>query len=343
MHTDTDAAPGHAEPCVPCTNPGPYHPHNPSNLRLSVPYTLETASALPPTLHGQPVLEALEVHSTDDHSEDRPQSQFPEFCDDVRQRIVEDRARLMFGPMTHMERDPDPSTAGSSCWASQADSAGIDVDGVNMTLSPVSQQERARKKEAQKAMAREARKKRHAMKHAERKLAKEQAKVDPSGFMGTMSVPWLLIKYGYTVFLPVEVSVFASIGNVLGTGAAAMISRALGENDRKKAESILLNMLLVCTFVSVALPLVALPWFSWLLTLFGATETILPGAVEYGRILTICVYSYLFGQSLPHVLRSLGYERLSMYSVMGSAVLNMIVDPLLIFGFDMGIKVWRYI
>ncbi|GIQ80724.1 multi antimicrobial extrusion protein [Kipferlia bialata] len=140
------------------------------------------------------------------------------------------------------------------------------------------------------------------------------------------------------VFLPVEVTLYAAIGNVFGSGAAAMMARALGANDVKRAEYVLLNLLVACGAVSVIVPVVLMPWFSTFLRLFGATDAILPGAVEYGQILTVFVCSYLFGQSMPHVLRALGHERLSMRMVVASACLNMVIDPILIFGVDMGIR-----
>ncbi|GIQ79909.1 multi antimicrobial extrusion protein [Kipferlia bialata] len=196
------------------------------------------------------------------------------------------------------------------------------------------------------------------------------ATTDPSAYMGTQRVPTLLLRVAWpsvigmlvqalynvvdsifvaqgvgtmgvgalAVFLPIEVTLYAAIGNVFGSGAAAMIARSLGANDTKRAEAVLLNMLVACAAQSIIIPLAFLPWFSTFLRLFGATDAILPGALEYGRILTVFVCSYMFGQSLPHILRALGYERLSMQMVVASACINMVIDPLLIFGFDMGIS-----
>ena len=130
----------------------------------------------------------------------------------------------------------------------------------------------------------------------------------------------------------------AAFANLIGTGGAPRAAIFMGKNDNRTAEVILGNsvtaLLLLSVVMTIGLELAAEP----ILWLFGASETTMPYALGYLRIYlcgSVCVMMTL---GLNSFITTQGFTNISMKTVLIGAVSNIILDPIFIFKFHMGVR-----
>ena len=131
------------------------------------------------------------------------------------------------------------------------------------------------------------------------------------------------------------VSAFAAFA---GFGGAPLASIAMGKGDRRRAEKILGNATFMIIVFSVILTAVFMAVKKPFLELVGASEVTYPYADEY---ISIYLLGTLFVQvsiGLNSFITAQGKSRTAMFSVLIGAVTNIILDPIFIFAFDMGVK-----
>lgn len=135
------------------------------------------------------------------------------------------------------------------------------------------------------------------------------------------------------VFSPVLVFV-GGISSTLGVGAGSIISRRLGEKDLTGGKTVIGCMVWVWFLCALAITVIGLIFFNTLLGVLGCTAEIYPYAVEYGRIMllgTICSTGF------SGVMRAGGDTLYSTLQWCCPVLINMALDPVLIYGFRMGI------
>ncbi len=140
-----------------------------------------------------------------------------------------------------------------------------------------------------------------------------------------------------SVVFPVTMLV-SGIAFAFGSGAASSVSRLLGQGDRegmlKTANTALFSALGIATAVAVLIAIFYAP----VLRAFGATEAILPYALDYGRIILIGSVINIGTVTSNNLIRAEGFAKISMITMATGAVLNMILDPIFIFRFGWGIQ-----
>jgi len=131
-------------------------------------------------------------------------------------------------------------------------------------------------------------------------------------------------------------AVIQALGFFFGQGAGSSISRALGNQHGEKAEELASVGFFSCFAIGAAVGILGLIFMEQLVYLLGATETIFPHAVQYLSI--ILMGAPIMGCSfvLNNLLRFQGYSFYGMIGVTIGGVLNMILDPIFIFVFEMG-------
>ncbi len=142
---------------------------------------------------------------------------------------------------------------------------------------------------------------------------------------------------GLAVTFPV-MNLSAAIGLLVGTGAAARISILLGLGNHDEANRVLGNsVVLILINAVVYLSLFAI-YIDPILMLFGASEVTLPYARDFMLYILpgMLIMNMMYG--LNNVMRASGYPRLAMYTMLIGAGVNLVLGPLFIFGFDLGIK-----
>lgn len=140
---------------------------------------------------------------------------------------------------------------------------------------------------------------------------------------------------GLAVTFPL-MNLTTAVGTLVGVGAASRISIALGAGRKELAENLLGNALTL-TIAGGLFYILAWFYLDPLLRLFGASDVTLPYAHEYMSIMLPGLLLTNFAFSLNNVMRSTGYPRRAMVTMMIGAAANVVLDPLFIYVFDMGI------
>jgi putative MATE family efflux protein len=142
---------------------------------------------------------------------------------------------------------------------------------------------------------------------------------------------------GISVIFPVML-IMMGFGMLIGIGTGVYVSINMGKKDMLRAEQTLGTgfalMLLVSVLIMVVTYLLKVP----ILRSFGSTQETFQYANEYLNIILIGVLFQVVGFSLNNVIRSEGNARIAMYSMILSAGTNLVLDPIFIFWFDMGVK-----
>ena len=130
----------------------------------------------------------------------------------------------------------------------------------------------------------------------------------------------------------------AAFGSLVGVGASSLLAIYLGQKDYERANRVLGNVIVMNVLLSAIVMAVGLIWLDPILYAFGASADTIVYAHEYMEII-------LYGNILTHVyfglnamLRSAGHPRFSMTATIVAVIVNIILDPLFIFGMEMGVR-----
>lgn len=133
------------------------------------------------------------------------------------------------------------------------------------------------------------------------------------------------------------VMVFGAIGDMIGTGAAILISQYRGKGDIKTARTIFAHMLMLECLCGIIL---AIPFFIYLkeiLQFIGTTPELMPLAYEYARIFVICGIPWMFSMAFSSVIRNDNRPIFAMWLTIIGLLLNIILDYLFIFPLNGGV------
>ena len=142
---------------------------------------------------------------------------------------------------------------------------------------------------------------------------------------------------GVGLFLPILMMINA-FAMLAGSGGAPRAAIAMGQNDRAGAQKILGNCFSVLMIFSAALTAVFYVSAPRLLRLFGASDITLPYGLAYARIYILGTVFVMIVMGLNPFITTQGFAKFSMVTTVVGAVCNIILDPILIFGFHMGVQ-----
>ncbi|MDE5662508.1 MAG: MATE family efflux transporter [Muribaculaceae bacterium] len=151
------------------------------------------------------------------------------------------------------------------------------------------------------------------------------------------AIPDPNVVAGIAVTFPV-MTLATALGMLIGAGAATRVSIVLGQKDLHRAEVILGNSVQLSIIIGLLYALCFAIFIDPILMMFGASPATLPYAREFvlwvlpGMVLINLTFSY------NNVMRASGYPAKAMYTNMIGAVLNSILAPLFLFGFNWGIR-----
>ena len=156
-------------------------------------------------------------------------------------------------------------------------------------------------------------------------------------YIGHMPGDGSLALTGVGVCMPIImlVSAFAAL---VSSGGAPRASIFMGEKDNESAEKTLGNCFSLQIVVSVILTVVLLIWNKDLLLAFGASENTIGYATDYMSIYAIGTLFVQMTLGMNTFITAQGFTTISMVSVIIGAVCNIVLDPIFIFGFQMGVK-----
>ncbi len=121
-------------------------------------------------------------------------------------------------------------------------------------------------------------------------------------------------------------------------GGAAYLARLLGENDKQGASQVATTTILLSFFTGVGVAVLGLAISKPMLFAMGASDTTIGLAMDYAVIMLIAAPIQLTNMSFNNLLRAEGNAVRSMTGMVAGAVLNMVLDPIFILNFDMGVR-----
>ena len=144
-----------------------------------------------------------------------------------------------------------------------------------------------------------------------------------------------LTGVGVCMPLILIVSAFAAL---VGNGGAPRASIALGKGDKDEAEKILGTCFSMQILISLVLTAVLLLWNRNFLLAFGASENTIEYGVSYMNIYSVGTIFVQLTLGMNFFITAQGFAKTGMLSVLIGAISNIVLDPVLIFGFHMGVK-----
>lgn len=133
-------------------------------------------------------------------------------------------------------------------------------------------------------------------------------------------------------------AIIQAVGFTIGMGAGSQISRLLGKKDDEYAGKVATSAVLSGIVMGILIAVIGICFLNPITRMLGATETIVPYAVDYGRYIFLATPMMITSFVLNNLLRSEGKAKYSMIGILFGGLLNIGLDPLLIFVFHMGIS-----
>lgn len=142
---------------------------------------------------------------------------------------------------------------------------------------------------------------------------------------------------GVGLFVPILMLVNA-FAMLAGAGGAPLASIAMGRKDNDRAEKIMGNAFSLLLIFAAILTVVFYISAPALLRLFGASDVTLPFALDYARIYILGSVFVLVVMGMNPFITTQGFAKVSMMTTVIGAIINIVLDPIFIFLFDMGVK-----
>lgn len=131
--------------------------------------------------------------------------------------------------------------------------------------------------------------------------------------------------------------VVVGLGLMFGNGAASYLSRLLGSGDKDMANRVASTALYSSVMAGAIVILFSTIFLEPILMVLGTTETIMPYALAYARIYVLSCIFNVFNVTMNNIVSSEGAAKTTMCALLLGAVLNIGLDPLFIYVFDMGV------
>lgn len=156
-------------------------------------------------------------------------------------------------------------------------------------------------------------------------------------YIGHIPGDGALALTGIGVCMPL-IMIVTAFANLISTGGAPRASIYMGKDDIDYSEKILGNCFVLQIIISIILTTVLLIWNENILLAFGASENTIPYATAYMNIYAMGTIFVQLTIGMNAFITAQGYTKISMRSVMIGAISNIILDPIFIFGFNMGVR-----
>ena len=156
-------------------------------------------------------------------------------------------------------------------------------------------------------------------------------------YIGHIPGDGALALTGVGVCMPI-IMIVSAFAALVGNGGTPRATIYMGKKDNNKAEKILGNCFFTQIVISVILTAVLLIWNRDFLMAFGASENTIEYAVAYMNIYSIGTIFVQITLGMNMFITAQGFAKTGMLSVLLGAVTNIILDPILIFGFHMGVR-----
>jgi putative MATE family efflux protein len=151
------------------------------------------------------------------------------------------------------------------------------------------------------------------------------------GSLGTQQVAAVSVAF------PISL-IFSGIGLTFGVGAGSYISRLLGKKETEKAHRVASTAMFTSVIAAVVVAVLVFAALTPVLRFMGATETIMPFAKKYATVFVISTIFSAINVTAGNLAVSQGASNISLTAMMTGAILNMILDPIFIYGLNLGVQ-----
>ena len=155
-------------------------------------------------------------------------------------------------------------------------------------------------------------------------------------YIGHMEGTSSMALTGLGLTFPI-VTVIMAFTNLFGTGGAPLFSIARGRQNEEAEHRYMENTFLMLCISSVAITLLCYGFMKPVLYLFGASDESYPYAAEYLRVYLLGTPFVMISTGMNGFINAQGFGKTGMFTILFGAVANIILDPIFIFGFNMGI------
>ena len=125
---------------------------------------------------------------------------------------------------------------------------------------------------------------------------------------------------------------------MFGDGSSAFLNLKLGQKKQEEASKGVINGIILSTIMAILICVLSIIFLPQILNVFGCTDVLRPYALDYGFIIVIGLPFMMIGTTLNSIIRADGNPKFAMTSMITGAVLNIILDYILIFVIPMGVK-----
>ena len=167
-------------------------------------------------------------------------------------------------------------------------------------------------------------------------LAKAVYNIVDTAYIGMLGDDYALAAVGVTLPL---LLIMVSVENIFAAGAAVIAGRQLGASDKEGANRTVTTIVWFSLFVGAVLCVLGLVFMEPLLRAFGASEAVLPQAKDYAFWMFIAALFNLPAQSMNCAARAESSVKISSIAVVVGAALNVILDPIFMFSWGLGMGV----
>ena len=134
------------------------------------------------------------------------------------------------------------------------------------------------------------------------------------------------------------IMIVTAFSNLIGAGGAPRVAICMGKGDKEQAEKILGCGVASLTVIAIAITVLLEFTGTPILKLFGASDLTLPYALDYMQVYVLGTICVMFSLGLNPYITTQGFSKDAMKTVIIGAVCNIILDPVFIFVFNMGVK-----
>ena len=134
------------------------------------------------------------------------------------------------------------------------------------------------------------------------------------------------------------IMILGGIGFMIGTGGSALVSKTLGEGDKKKANRYFTMMIYLSLICGAAASVIGFVFIRPISYLLGATDAMIGDCVEYGRMIFLFTTAFMMQNVFQSFLVTAEKPRLGLLATVGAGVTNMALDAWFIAGLGWGVK-----
>lgn len=156
-------------------------------------------------------------------------------------------------------------------------------------------------------------------------------------YIGRIPVEGTLALTGLGLTFPV-ITILSAFANLFGMGGAPLCSIARGKKENQRAGDIMRCSYTLLLITGVLLTVVCFLFMKPILYAFGASDAIYPYARDYLQVYLLGTVFVMMSLGMNNFINSQGFGKIGMYTILCGAVSNIILDPIFIFGFHLGVR-----